>query len=130
GREGLTGVSVALASTRSTRETCAQTSGACLRIKTKNFRKALDSIELNELVREYSSAFYEQVAQTGACSSHHRSHQRLARLLLMWHDRTEGDEFFITQEAIAQMLGIYRPGVTSSAVELKERGLIDYARGR
>jgi CRP-like cAMP-binding protein len=129
GREGIAGVSVALSQTTSSREAWVQTPGNGFRIETERFREALDNSGLHELVLEFSATFYEQVAQAGACSNHHSSQQRLARLLLMIHDRVDGDRFSITHEFIAQMLGIHRPSVTIAALEFKTRGLIDYSRG-
>ena len=129
GREGMAGVSVALAHTKSPREAFVQTSGRSFRMETETFRRALESRGLYELVLGYSSAFYEQVAQAGACSNHHTASQRLARLLLMLHDRVDGNRFFLTHDFIAQMLGIHRPSVTLAAIEFKNRQIIDYTRG-
>ena len=129
GSEGMAGVSVALSQTKSNREAFVQTTGRSFRMGAEQFRRALENRELYELVLGYSSAFYEQVAQAGACSNHHTASQRLARLLLMLHDRVEGDRFFITHDFIAQMLGIHRPSVTLAALDFKNRGLIDYTRG-
>lgn len=129
GREGMAGVSVALSHTNSPREAFVQTSGRSFRMEVEQFRRALDNRGFYKLVLGYSSAFYEQVAQAGACSNHHTASQRLARLLLMLHDRVEGDRFFITHDFIAQMLGIHRPSVTLAAIEFKNRGTIDYTRG-
>lgn len=129
GREGLAGVSVALARTDSSREAFVQTPGRGYRMETGFFRRALAHESLYELVLGYGSVFFEQVAQAGACSNHHGASQRLARLLLMLHDRVEGDSLFITHDFVAQMLGIHRPSVTLAALDFKERGLINYARG-
>jgi CRP-like cAMP-binding protein len=129
GREGMTGVSFLLSRTNLSRETTVQMSGTGYRIRTDKFENVLEQSGLKKLVSEYSSAFYNQVAQAGACSSHHSSHQRLARLLLMCADRTDGVRFHLTHDSIAQMLGVYRPCVTMAALEFKEQGLITYSRG-
>jgi Mn-dependent DtxR family transcriptional regulator len=84
---------------------------------------------IQRLVLSYVYAFFEQVAQSGACINHHPANQRLARWLLMCHDRTDGDNLYITHDFIAQMLGVYRPTVTQAAISLKDKGLVKYSRG-
>ncbi|MEO7938859.1 MAG: helix-turn-helix domain-containing protein, partial [Burkholderiaceae bacterium] len=74
----------------------------------------------------YTSA---QMAQTAVCNRHHSLDQQLCRWLLLSLDRLEGDELVMTQELIANMLGVRRGGVTESALKLQEVGLIRYARG-
>lgn len=130
GREGMTGMSIALSDETSNREVCVQVTGSCLRMKAKSFCGAMERGGVfQRAVLNYTSSFFEQVTQTGACGSHHSLNERLARLLLMCYDRTEGNKIFITHEFIAQMLGTYRPNVTNVAVSLKEQALIDYRRG-
>lgn len=130
GCEGMTAAGLALSNSFSVRETFVQTSGQSLRIKTDKFCRLFEETStLKQFVTNYASAFFEQVAQAGACSNHHSLSERLARLLLMCHDRIEGNKIFITHEFIAQMLGAYRPNVTNIAMQLKEQKLIDYQRG-
>lgn len=130
GREGMTGTTLALSDGASSREAYVQVTGSALRIKARNFCAAMEGGGVfQRSVLTYTSTFIEQVIQTGACSSHHSLNERLARLLLMCNDRTDGNKVFITHEFIAQMLGTYRPNVTNAAVSLKEQELIDYRRG-
>lgn len=130
GREGMTGISVALSNNITERETIVQANGYGWQITTEKFQKAFEQGgTLQHLVLRYVHAFLEQIAQSGACINHHPVNQRLARWLLMCHDRTDGDELHITHDFIAQMLGVNRPSVTGAAIELKDEGLIKYSRG-
>jgi CRP-like cAMP-binding protein len=130
GREGTTGVSVALGRETSPRQVSVQSAGDCLRIKTDKFRAALKQLEVLEfLVRQHISAFVSQTSQIIACNAHHSIDARLARWLLMTQDRVESYELLLTQDFMAQMLGVHRPGVTIAALSLKEAGIIDYRRG-
>jgi CRP-like cAMP-binding protein len=85
---------------------------------------------LNRLLLNYAEALMVQLAQHAACNRTHSIQQRCARWLLMTHDRVEGDEIALTQEFLAQMLGVRRATVTMVAGELQRAGLIDYSRGR
>jgi len=130
GREGMTGMAIALSDETANREAHVQVTGSCLRIKAKKFCNMMErGGAFQRSALNYTSNFIEQIIQTGACGSHHSLNERLARLLLMCHDRTEGNKIFITHEFIAQMLGTYRPNITNAAVNLKEQGLIEYRRG-
>jgi CRP-like cAMP-binding protein len=77
----------------------------------------------------YLEAMNSQTTQTAACNGRHDLEQRLARWLLMAHDRAEGDEFQITQEFLALMLCVYRPSVSVVASTLQRAGMIRYGRG-
>ena len=77
----------------------------------------------------YVLEFFTMVAQTTACNRQHTIQQRFARWVLMTQDRTARDVFPITQEFLAEMLGVTRPKVTGAAGSMKRRGLIDYRRG-
>jgi CRP-like cAMP-binding protein len=77
----------------------------------------------------YLEAMTSQVSQTAACNGRHDLEQRLARWLLMAHDRADGDEFQITQEFLALMLCVYRPSVSVVASTLQRAGMIRYGRG-
>lgn len=130
GREGMIGISLALSNDSAPRETSVQASGYGWQMPAKKFQDVFDrGGKLHYLVLRYVYAFLEQVAQSGACINHHPVNQRLARWMLMCHDRTEGDELRITHDFIAQMLGVNRPSVTGAAIELKDAGLIKYSRG-
>lgn len=130
GPEGMTGVNLLLSNTAPPRETCIEASGYCLRIRMEKFRTIFrSSREVQQIVSGFASVYFEQVAQIGACSNHHPLRERLARLLLMWQDRTVGRRIRITQDIISQLLCVHRPSVTLAAAALKDEGLIDYSRG-
>jgi CRP-like cAMP-binding protein len=78
----------------------------------------------------YTQALITQMAQTAVCNRHHSIPQQLCRWLLLGLDRSQGDELMVTQELIAQMLGVRRGGITEAARQLQNDGLIRYARGR
>jgi CRP-like cAMP-binding protein len=86
--------------------------------------------ELRDLMLKYTQALSAQISQNVACNRLHDMEQRLARWLLEVRDRIESDSFPLTQEFIAEMLGVRRAGVTQTAGQLKERGVIEYSRGR
>jgi CRP-like cAMP-binding protein len=81
------------------------------------------------LLLRYTQALITQMAQTAVCNRHHSLDQQLRGWLLLSIDRLQGDEFLLTQELIANMLGVRREGVTESAGTLQRAGLIRYARG-
>jgi CRP-like cAMP-binding protein len=82
------------------------------------------------LLLRYTQALITQMAQTAVCNRHHSLDQQLCRWLLLSLDRLRGDELVMTQELIANMLGVRREGVTEAALNLQRVGLIRYARGR
>jgi CRP-like cAMP-binding protein len=82
------------------------------------------------LLLRYTQALITQMAQTAVCNRHHSLDQQLCRWLLLSLDRLQGSELVMTQELIANMLGVRREGVTEGALKLQQDGLIRYARGR
>ena len=82
------------------------------------------------LLLRYTQALITQMAQTAVCNRHHTLDQQLCRWLLLSLDRLKGDQLTMTQELIANMLGVRREGVTEAALKLQRAGLINYARGR
>jgi CRP-like cAMP-binding protein len=107
-----------------------QIPGEGWRMKASVFRRILrDCPKLNRLLSRYTLALFNQVAQGLACNRLHTVDERCARWLLMTHDRVEGDSFPLTQEFLAQMLGVHRPTVSVAAGMLQKAGLIDYTRG-
>jgi CRP-like cAMP-binding protein len=115
GREGFAGVPVLLGADRTPHETFMQIGGAALRIEADAFRHALEqSPSLQKLLLRFVQVFHLQTAQTAACNGSHPVGRRLARWLLMCHDRIDGDELPLTHEFIAVMLGVRRPGVTEA----------------
>jgi len=131
GPDGMVGLAVLLGGDSESFETLVQVPGTALRMDAAAFREALEGIpSLRARLLRYALAHFEQVARTAACNGRHNSEQRLARWLLMAHDRVEGDEFPMTHEFMAMMLGVRRAGVTVAARTLQKAGLIRYERGR
>jgi CRP-like cAMP-binding protein len=130
GREGLIGVSVLLGSDKPPNEIIVQGEGRALRMAAdvlkEEFRRGGS---LQRLLLRYVEASMVQFSQIGACNNLHPVNERLARWLLMAHDRVGQDELPLTQEFIAMMLGVRRAGVTEAAGALQEAGIIGYARG-
>lgn len=115
GREGFAGVPVLLGADRTPHETFMQVGGGALRIEADAFRHALEQgLALQRLLLRFVQVFHLQTAQTAACNGSHPVGRRLARWLLMCHDRLDGDELPLTHEFIAVMLGVRRPGVTEA----------------
>jgi len=84
---------------------------------------------LNDLIASYTNAFMLMTSQTAACNRLHSVDQRLCRWILLVHARAQRDEFVFTQEFMAQMLGVHRPTVSTTANMLLQAGLISYSRG-
>jgi CRP-like cAMP-binding protein len=131
GSEGMTGLALLLGGDRDNFELMVQVPGTALRLEAAAFREALDQIPtLRTILHRYALAHFEQVARSAACNGRHHIEQRLARWLLMSHDRVEGDDFPMTHEFLSMMLGVRRAGVTVTAGALQKAGLIRYSRGR
>jgi CRP-like cAMP-binding protein len=132
GREGMVGVSAVLDGPPVT--SAAMVQGAtdiCYRMKVDAFRREIDRRgALYELMAHYTQALFGFVAQSTACNAIHSVEQRLARWLLMARDRMASDEFPLTQEFAAMMLGASRSTVTVVAGTLQKAGLITYHRGQ
>jgi CRP-like cAMP-binding protein len=121
GRDGFAGVPVLLGADRTPHDTFMQVGGSALRMQAEAFRQALEqSPSLQGLLLRFVQVFHIQTAQTAACNGSHGVGRRLARWLLMCHDRLDGDELPLTHEFIAVMLGVRRPGVTE-ALQMLER---------
>ena len=131
GCEGMAGLSVFLAEGTSSVQAFAQIPGVAARMDTDAFsRLASAPGALHRLLLRYTQAFLTQVAQTAACNGAHLVEARCARWLLMTHDRVDGDDFPLTHEFLAFMLGVRRAGVTVAMRALQDAGLVRYARGR
>jgi len=130
GREGMAGMGLFLGSSVSPVRMLVQGSGTATRMKAAAFRNEIKrNPTLQRELNHYLYAFMAQVAQTAACNRHHLLGKRLARWLLMTHDRVQSNEFHLTQEFLAHMLGVRRVGVTGAAGLLQEKKLISYRRG-
>jgi CRP-like cAMP-binding protein len=130
GREGMVGLPLALGRDVSPVRALVQGAGGAMRMKSARFAKEIrKSPPLQQGVYRYADALLAQVSQTAACNRFHLVEQRLARWLLMTRDRVRSDEFRLTQEFLAHMLGVRRVGVTKAAGALQARKLIEYSRG-
>jgi CRP-like cAMP-binding protein len=130
GREGMTGLAVVLGADRTPHETYVQNAGEGLRIGAANFRSAIkQSRSLHDSLLLYAHAFFVQATYTAMANGRSKLEDRLARWLLMAHDRLDADELTITHEFLAMMLGVRRPGVTVALNLLERKGLIKIHRG-
>jgi CRP-like cAMP-binding protein len=131
GHEGMVGLPVLLGADHDDIEAMVQCPGTALRMDAQAFREALERIPtFRTLLLRYALVHHGQVARTAACNGRHQIDQRLARWLLMSHDRAEGDEFPMTHEFLSMMLAVRRAGITVAAGSLQKAGLIRYGRGR
>lgn len=130
GCEGMVGAPLVSAVETSFTEAVVQLPGAAWCMEAGRFRRELEAnTPFRTRLLRYNEAFQAQVIQTAACNGRHKLEQRLARWLLMAHDRAEGRELPFTQDLLAMMLGVHRPSVTISAKVLQRAGLIHYANG-
>jgi CRP-like cAMP-binding protein len=130
GNEGLVGLPIVFGDDRAPTSVYVQVPGAGLRMSATSFKKELaQSASMQAVMLRYAHAFFNQVAQSAACSHFHSLQQRCCRWLLMTHDRMHSDDFLLTQEFLAMMLGVQRTGVSAAAGALQRAGLIHYKRG-
>ena len=131
GNEGMAGMPFILGIGISGVRAIVQGGGDALRMAAGPFRIEFDrNRPLQEALFRYTYALMAQVSQTAACNRFHEAEQRLSRWLLMTRDRVGADEFLLTHEFLAHMLGLRRVGITEAASTLKRRKLINYARGK
>src|SRR5262249_35578061 len=130
GNEGLLDAAIVFGSSSSRFRCFAQVTGTSLRMKASRFRKEISrDSALRRRAQLHAQAWFSQVAQSTACNARHGIEQRMCRWLLMTRDRVGADEFVLTQEFLAQMLGVRRPSVTVAAGILHRAGLVSYHRG-
>ncbi|HEX5736732.1 MAG TPA: Crp/Fnr family transcriptional regulator [Blastocatellia bacterium] len=130
GNEGMVGVSVLLGVKTSPNRALVQGEGSAMRMKAAALRKEVNGDgSLQRLLHRNTHALMTQIAQSAACNRFHQVEARLARWLLMTHDRIGSDEFRLTQLFLSDMLGVRREGVTNSATVLQRNKLITYSRG-
>ncbi len=131
GNEGMAGMPFILGMGVSGNRALVQGSGDALRMASAPFRVEFNrNRPLQEALYRYTYALMAQISQTAACNRFHEAEARLARWLLMTRDRRGADEFPLTHEFLAHMLGLRREGVSEAASALKRRNLIDYSRGK
>ena len=130
GNEGLVGVSLFMGGESTPSRAVVQSAGLGCRLKAQTMKAEFDRAgPVLHLLLRYTQALLTQMAQTAVCNRHHSLDQQLCRWLLLSLDRLQGDELVMTQELIANMLGVRREGVTEGALKLQKSGLIRYARG-
>ena len=130
GNEGMVGMPMVLGIGASAVRALVQGSGSAMRMTAARFRKEFaNSVPLQRALFRYTHFLMAQVSQTAACNRFHRAEARLARWLLMTGDRLHADDFHLTQEFLAHMLGVRRVGVTRAATDLEQQRLINYSRG-
>jgi CRP-like cAMP-binding protein len=130
GREGMVGLSLLLGGESMPLTAVAQIAGEGSRMSAAAFREEMRRHGvLADRANRFAHALFVQIAQSAACMLHHSVSQRCARWLLMTHDRVDEDEFGLTQDLLAQMLGVRRASVSSAAGRLQAEGLIRYRRG-
>lgn len=131
GREGMIGLPLFLETETVPFRAFTQVPGEALRLDAGVFVDAIGrSGSVVRLLHRYAQVLFNQVAWSAACNRAHSLEQRCARWLLMAHDRVRSDQFLLTQEFLAQMLGVHRPRVNKVAGALQRAGLIRYVRGR
>jgi CRP-like cAMP-binding protein len=131
GKDGLIAVSMFMGGGSSPNRAVVQSGGHGFRLDGKSMRQDFDKGgPVLHLLLRYTQALIAQMSQTAVCNRHHTLDQQLCRWLLLTLDRLESNNLVMTQELIANMLGVRREGVTESATKLQNAGLISYSRGR
>lgn len=131
GNEGIVGISLFMGGGSTPSRGVVQSAGEGFRISAATIKDEFNrSGPVMHLLLRYTQALITQMAQTAVCNRHHSLDQQLCRWLLLSLDRLQGTELVMTQELIANMLGVRREGVTESALNLQRSGLIRYSRGR
>ncbi|WP_194757243.1 Crp/Fnr family transcriptional regulator [Aliidiomarina indica] len=130
GNDGFVGMSLLMGGESTTSRGIVQSAGYAYRIVGSRMKTEFNRHgELLYLTLRYAQALITQMAQTAVCNRHHSIEQQLCRWLLLSLDRLEGNHLVMTQELIANMLGVRREGVTEAAGRLHKKGVIDYSRG-
>jgi len=130
GNEGIVGISLFMGGDSTPSRAVVQSAGSGFRLKAQVMKAEFDKAgPVLQLLLRYTQALITQMSQTAVCNRHHSLDQQLCRWLLLSLDRLQGNELVMTQELIANMLGVRREGVTEGALKLQQAGLIRYARG-
>ncbi len=131
GNEGIVGVSLFMGGETTPSRAVVQSAGHAYRLKGQTLKEEFYRAgPMQRLLLRYTQALLTQMAQTAVCNRHHSLDQQLCRWLLLSLDRLRSNELIMTQELIANMLGVRREGVTEAAGNLQRAGLIEYSRGR
>jgi len=131
GNEGLVGISLFMGGETTTSRAVVQSAGLGYRLRASVMKKEFErGSELQHLLLRFTQALITQMTQTAVCNRHHEVDQQLCRWLLLSLDRLAGSELVMTQELMANMLGVKRGGVSEAAGKLQAEGLIRYNRGK
>jgi CRP-like cAMP-binding protein len=131
GNEGIIGVALFMGGETTPSRAVVQSAGYAYRLKGQLLKQEFNrSGAMQQLLLRYTQALLTQMAQTAVCNRHHSVDQQLCRWLLLSLDRLASNELTMTQELIANMLGVRREGVTEAAGKLQDAGLLRYSRGR
>jgi CRP-like cAMP-binding protein len=131
GNEGILGISLFMGGETTPSRAVVQSAGYGYRLKAQLLKNEFGRFgPMLHLLLRYTQALITQMAQTAVCNRHHSVDQQLCRWLLLSLDRLASNELAMTQELIANMLGVRREGVTEAAGKLQDAGLIRYRRGR
>ena len=130
GNEGVVGISLFMGGESTPSRAVVQSAGEGYRLEAAVIKEEFKRAPVLHLLLRYTQALITQMSQTAVCNRHHSLDQQLCRWLLLSLDRLQGNELAMTQELIANMLGVRREGVTEGALKLQKAGLIRYARGR
>jgi CRP-like cAMP-binding protein len=131
GNEGIVGISLFMGGESTPSRAVVQSAGSGFRLKAQLVKTEFNRAgPVLHLLLRYTQALITQMAQTAVCNRHHSLDQQLCRWLLLSLDRLQVNELIMTQELIANMLGVRREGVTEGALNLQHAGLISYSRGR
>jgi len=131
GNEGIIGVALFMGGETTPSRAVVQSAGYAYRLRGPLLKREFTrSLAMQHLLLRYTQALLTQMAQTAVCNRHHSVDQQLCRWLLLSLDRLASNELTMTQELIANMLGVRREGVTEAAGKLQDAGLIHYSRGR
>jgi CRP-like cAMP-binding protein len=131
GNEGVIGIALFMGGETMPNRAVVQSAGHAYRLKGQLLKEEFNRAEeLQHLLLRYTQALLTQMSQTAVCNRHHSVDQQLCRWLLLSLDRLPSNQLNMTQELIANMLGVRREGVTEAAGKLQDAGLIHYSRGR
>ena len=131
GNEGIVGISLFMGGESTSSRAVIQSAGRGFRLRSQTMKEEFNRAgPVLHLLLRYTQALITQMSQTAVCNRHHSLDQQLCRWLLLSLDRLSGNELVMTQELIANMLGVRREGVTEGALKLQRAGLISYSRGR
>jgi CRP-like cAMP-binding protein len=131
GNDGIVGISLFMGGEFTSSRAVVQSAGGGFRLKAQKMQEEFNRAgPVLRLLLRYTQALITQMSQTAVCNRHHSLDQQLCRWLLLSLDRLEGNQLVMTQELIANMLGVRREGVTEGALKLQQAGLIQYSRGR